>query len=55
MSVDIPVGQNYLDINDVCKEQEFAVQAIIGSRISENSSAVSSPNGKCIKSVHHYQ
>ena len=47
MSVDIPVGQNYLDLDDEtvvlngCEEQEFVVQAVIGSRVSENSSAVS--------------
>ena len=47
MSADIPVGQNYLDLDDEavllngCEEQEFVVQAVIGSRVSENSSAVS--------------
>ena len=47
MSVDIPVGQNYLDLDDEvivlngCEEQVFAVQAVIGSRVSENSSSVS--------------
>jgi hypothetical protein len=47
MSVDIPVGQNYLDLDDEavvlngCEEQEFVVQAVIGSRVSENSSSVS--------------
>ena len=47
MSVDIPVGQNYLDLDDEavvlngCEEQVFVVQAVIGSRISENSSSVS--------------
>ena len=46
MSVDIPVGQNYLDLDDEavvlngCDEQVFFVQAVIGSRVSENSSAV---------------
>ena len=39
MSVDIPVGQNYLDLDDEtvvlngCEEQEFAVQAISKSVI----------------------
>ena len=47
MSVDIPVGQNYLDLDDeavvlnACEEQEFVVQAVIGSGVSENSPAVS--------------
>ena len=47
MSVDIPVGQNCLDLDDEavvlngCEEQEFVVQAVIGSRVSENSFSVS--------------
>ena len=47
MSVDISVGRNYLDLDDEavvlngCEEQEFVVQAVIGSRVSENSSSVS--------------
>ena len=47
MSVDIPVGQNCLDLDDEslvlngCEGQEFVVQAVIDSRVSENSSSVS--------------
>ena len=47
MSVDIPVGQNYLNLNDEavvlngCEEQVFVVQSVIGSRVSENSFPVS--------------
>ena len=47
MSVDISVGQNYLDLDDEavvlngCMEQVFVVQAVIGSSVSENSSSVS--------------
>ena len=56
MSVDIPVGQNYLDLDDEavvlngCEEQEFVVQAVIGSRVSENSSAVS---GEFFSIIYH--
>ena len=47
MSVDIPVGQNYLDLDDEavelngCEEYTFAVQAVIGNSVSESSPAQS--------------
>ena len=46
MSVDIPVGQNYLDLDDEavvldsCEEYTFVMQALIGSRVSGNSTAL---------------
>ena len=47
ISVNMPVDRNYLNLDDesieinICKEQEFVVQAVVNNSHSENSSAVS--------------
>ena len=57
-SMNISVEQNYLVLDNAtrilndCEERNFVVQAVIGSRASENSSIFSSPNSKYI---HLYQ
>ena len=54
-SVTVPVDRNYLNLDDesidinICKEQEFVVQAVVDNSHSDNSSAVSGifTDGEC--------